>query len=127
MVPLADAISIGGRASLGIYANRATLDRSYSADNDQSPFATDAVSATSTATGFAASVETSPRVELAVTESIDVSLGATVLYLNGVDEPGTHFAGIGAPGGGGGLASDSPSLTNTVHFAGVTVGLHGTF
>lgn len=130
MFPLFDDVSIGGRAAVGLYANHATLDRSYSADNGAaaSPFTTASVSDSSSATGFAQSVELSPKVALAVTPNIDVSLGAMLLFLNGVDEPGTHLAGIGEDDGDDtALAADTPSFGNGVHFAGITLGVHGRF
>lgn len=68
---------------------------------------------------------------MAVTDNLDISLGAMLLFLNGVDEPGSHYAGIGEDDGSGppptGLASDAPSLTNGVHFTSLTLGLHDRF
>ena len=127
MYPLAGAISIGGRAAVGLYVNNATLERTFTADNGNTPFNTDTVSSTTSTSGFAQSVELSPKVVMAVTENLDISLGGTLLYLNGVDEPGTHLAGIGEDDGTGELAADTPSLTNGVHFAGLTLGVQGRF
>jgi hypothetical protein len=127
MVPLFDAVSIGGRAAVGLYANNATLDRTFSADDGETPFILNPESNTSSVVGFAQSLELSPKVAFAVTDGLDISLGATLLYLNGVDEPGTHLTGIGAVGVGGAMAADTPTLTNGVHFAGLTLGLNGRF
>ena len=127
MFPVTDMISIGGRATVGIYANHATLDRHYSADDTSSPFNTQSVSGSSSETGFAQSFEISPRVELAVSDNSSISIGGIFLMLNGVDEPGTHYAQIGADDTTGNLAADSPVLNNGVHFAGLTLGVHGHF
>lgn len=129
MWPVFERVSVGGRASLGIYANNATLDRTYAADDGSSPFTSSTVSDTSTATAWAASLELAPEVRLALTEAIDLSFGATLLYLTGVDEPGTHFAAMGGDDGIGGigLAEDGPSLTEGISFSGFRAGLHGHF
>jgi len=129
MYALNDTFSVGGKAALGLYANYSTLNRSYNdGGSGNSPFtAGGAVSSTSSATGFAQSIEISPRINVALTDNLDLTLGTTWLWLNGVDEPGTHYTGIGAAGGGGGLAADSPTFANGVNFGGVTAGLHGQF
>jgi len=122
-----ETFSFGGRATVGLYANVASLDRSYRADDAGSPFSIQSVTATSHATGLAESIELSPKVAIAIAPKLDLTFGATLLMLNGVDEPGQHYAGIGAPGGGGGLAGDPPAFHNGVNFAGLTVGVQGHF
>jgi hypothetical protein len=122
-----DAFSFGGRATVGLYGNLASLDRSYTDDNaGNSPIGASASSAVS-ATGLAESFELSPKVALALAPKLDLEVGGTILLLNGIDEAANHFVGIGAPGGPGALGSDAPGFHNGVNFAGISAGLKGHF
>jgi hypothetical protein len=125
MVDIADGIKLGGRAAVGLYYNSASLDRDFS--SDASPFLTDSVEDTSTSGGFAQSIELSPAVEFAASENLSITLGANLIWFNGVDEPGDHLAGIGADDGSGDLAGDEPGFDRSVLFTGLSAGLKGTF
>jgi hypothetical protein len=129
MFPVFDNVSFGGRAAAGVYMNYSTLSRTVRTDDpgNLAPFGVASVTSTSSATGFATSVELSPKVALAVTDNLEVSLGGTFLWLNGVDEPGPHYQGIGVDDGSGNMAADTPRFNNGVNFAGITVGLQGRF
>lgn len=127
MYDLNDSIRIGGRASLGVYANGATLSRYIEVGDGRTPFVSDVQEAVSSASGFAHSVELSPRIEFAASENLTLSLGGTLLWLNGVDNPGDHYSRMGADNGLGTLADDTPNLSGDVKFSGLTVGLHGQF
>lgn len=128
MYDLNDWVSIGGRAAIGLYTNFSALDRSYSDHGSgYSAFATSSVSSSSNTTGFAQSLELSPKVDVALTNNLDLTMGATFLYLNGVDEPGQHYEGIGGDNGLGTLAADTPSTKNGVGFSGLSLGLKGRF
>ncbi len=128
MLPLNDMVKLGGSAAVGLYANYATLNRSYS-DNGygSSPFNTGSVSSNTTAVGFAQTVEISPKVDVALNDNLALTLGGTLLWVNGLDEPGTHYAGMGVDDGTGNLAADTPRFGSSALFAGVTAGLKGTF
>jgi len=128
MYQLNDTFSIGGKAALGLYANVATLNRHYNADDGfSSPFNTQDVSSSSTAVGLAESVEISPKVSVAIAKNVDLNFGGTMLFVNGVDEPGKHYADIGKDDGSGNLAADGPRFNNSVFFGGATIGLTGHF
>lgn len=127
MIDVTDRVRLGGRAAVGVYANMATLDRFYEGTGGGSPFVADTQESSSSATGFAHSVEVSPRIEFAASENLSLSLGGTLLWLNGVDNPGDHYAGMGDDNGLGTLAADSPGFAGSVLFTGITAGLHGRF
>jgi hypothetical protein len=127
MYDINEMFSVGGRAAVGLYANNAVLDRTYRAGVNQFPFTTASQSSSASSTAFAQSVEISPKVDIALTSSLDFTLGATWLYLNGVDEPGKHYVGMGVNNGANTLAADAPTFSNGVNFAGVSAGLHGKF
>lgn len=125
MVAVTDAISLGGRVAVGAYYASQTLDRSYEATGGSgSPFLTDYVEDSATADGFATSVEVSPKVALAVTDNVSLSLGGTFLWINGIDEAADHFGHLASDDSG--LAADTPNSTG-VSFGGVTLGLTGKF
>jgi hypothetical protein len=128
MFPVFDTVSFGGRAAAGVYVNYSALSRTSTTDEPGlSPFGADSVTSNSSATGFATSVELSPKVALSVTDDLEVSLGGTFLWLNGVDEPGSHYQGIGEDDTSGELAADTPRFNNGVYFGGLTVGVQGRF
>jgi len=125
MFAVTDAISFGGRVAVGAYYASQTLDRSYeSLGGYDSPFGTNYVDDSATADGFATSVEVSPKVALAVTDNVSLSLGGTFLWINGIDEATEHFGHLASDSSG--LAADTPNSTG-VSFGGVTLGLAGKF
>lgn len=125
-----DTFSFGGRATAGLYANFATLDRNYRADDAfSSPYsgALNPAHQIGTAMGLAESLELSPKVAVAITPKLDLTFGATAILLNGVDEARNHWATMGVQDGNGAIASEAPAFHDGVNFGGVSIGLKGHF
>lgn len=126
-LPVTDTISIGGRIAGGVYLAHKALDRTYESQGGfDSPFDSDLEQASSSVDEVATSVEFSPKVALAVSPNLSLSLGGTFLWLNGVDEASSHFQSIGTDDSSGDLADEDPAST-AVQFGGLTLGLTGTF
>jgi hypothetical protein len=127
MLPVGDALTVGGRIAGGVYAAHKVLDRSYEAVGlIDSPYVSDLMTDNSSSDGIATSIEIAPRAALAISPNISLTLGGSFIWINGIDESADHFQSLGTDNGPGAIAEESPGSTS-VTFGGVSLGLTGTF
>ncbi len=85
--PLTEDISIGGKASGGLFLNMAKRKRSFSRDDS----ATDRFNDTIKKTGFAQVIELNPQIRYKFTDKVHFTLGGFFMWMNGVSAAGSHY------------------------------------
>ena len=86
--PITEYISIGGKASGGLFVNIAHRKRSFSRDDS----ATDRFSDSLKKTAFAQVLEVNPQIRYLFSDNVYATLGGFLMWINGISAAGSHYA-----------------------------------